>query len=293
MRLWIRKNDCRRFVRGCRTTGSGRVLPDDDHGQWSATAPAVNAPDRPSADLEPGDASTAALRGFNGHPHFESPGKSLPTTVIRSFGKPAESRRTQILGPTEALARRCDQHGLPEGWPSYAVRVDRSDAANLAPVQFVHSDPKQVVFDVQQRWPERRHQDDARKERLQGDPSRVRTRSASLLCMPPGAPRISWSRCNKNRRERANMDWKRWYSLRSYLRSSRWTVPLIAIAIYAVAKPVAEMVGRWMSSQEGCVAVRRERRENAISKEHLMKRASRTAVQRAAGLYPGISSALS
>ncbi|MGF6966460.1 hypothetical protein OKW43_003488 [Paraburkholderia sp. WC7.3g] len=33
------------------------------------------------------------------------------------------------------------------------------------------------------------------------------------------------------------MDWNRWYSLRSYLRSSLWTVPLIAIAIYAVAKP--------------------------------------------------------
>ncbi|MCP3713289.1 DUF2254 domain-containing protein [Paraburkholderia sp. CNPSo 3274] len=45
------------------------------------------------------------------------------------------------------------------------------------------------------------------------------------------------------------MDWNRWYSLRSYLRSSLWTVPLIAIAIYAVVKPVAEMVGRWMTRQ--------------------------------------------
>ncbi|TCG06807.1 hypothetical protein BZM27_23890 [Paraburkholderia steynii] len=45
------------------------------------------------------------------------------------------------------------------------------------------------------------------------------------------------------------MDWNRWYSLKSYLRSSLWTVPLIAVAIYAVVKPVAEMVGRWMVRQ--------------------------------------------
>ena len=45
------------------------------------------------------------------------------------------------------------------------------------------------------------------------------------------------------------MDWNRWYSLKSYLRSSLWTVPLIAIAIYAVVKPVAEMIGRWMTRQ--------------------------------------------
>ncbi|SAL88701.1 hypothetical protein AWB74_08690 [Caballeronia arvi] len=45
------------------------------------------------------------------------------------------------------------------------------------------------------------------------------------------------------------MDWNRWYSLKSYLRSSLWTVPLIAIAIYAAVKPVAEMVGRWMTRQ--------------------------------------------
>jgi len=45
------------------------------------------------------------------------------------------------------------------------------------------------------------------------------------------------------------MDWNRWYSIKSYLRSSLWTVPLIAIAIYAVVKPVAEMVGRWMTRQ--------------------------------------------
>ncbi|OUL88632.1 DUF2254 family protein, partial [Paraburkholderia hospita] len=45
------------------------------------------------------------------------------------------------------------------------------------------------------------------------------------------------------------MDWNRWYSLKSYLRSSLWTVPLIAVAIYAVVKPVTEMVGRWMIRQ--------------------------------------------
>jgi uncharacterized membrane protein len=45
------------------------------------------------------------------------------------------------------------------------------------------------------------------------------------------------------------MDWNRWYGIKSYLRSSLWTVPLIAIAIYAVVKPVAEMVGRWMTRQ--------------------------------------------
>ncbi|MBP0595762.1 DUF2254 domain-containing protein [Paraburkholderia sp. LEh10] len=45
------------------------------------------------------------------------------------------------------------------------------------------------------------------------------------------------------------MDWNRWYSLKSYLRSSLWTVPLIAVAIYAVVKPVAEVVGRWMITQ--------------------------------------------
>ncbi|MBN3763570.1 DUF2254 domain-containing protein [Burkholderia sp. Ac-20365] len=45
------------------------------------------------------------------------------------------------------------------------------------------------------------------------------------------------------------MDWNRWYSLKSYLRSSLWTVPLIAVAIYAVVKPLTEMLGRWMISQ--------------------------------------------
>ncbi|MFM0102047.1 DUF2254 domain-containing protein [Paraburkholderia rhynchosiae] len=45
------------------------------------------------------------------------------------------------------------------------------------------------------------------------------------------------------------MDWNRWYSLKSYLRSSLWTVPLIAVAIYAVVKPVTEMMGRWMIRQ--------------------------------------------
>ena len=45
------------------------------------------------------------------------------------------------------------------------------------------------------------------------------------------------------------MDWNRWYSLKSYLRSSLWTVPLIAVAIYAVVKPLTEMTGRWMISQ--------------------------------------------
>jgi uncharacterized membrane protein len=46
------------------------------------------------------------------------------------------------------------------------------------------------------------------------------------------------------------MDWNRWYSLKSYLRSSLWTVPLIAVAIYAVVKPLTEMAGRWMIRQE-------------------------------------------
>ncbi|TDY17145.1 putative membrane protein [Paraburkholderia sp. BL6665CI2N2] len=45
------------------------------------------------------------------------------------------------------------------------------------------------------------------------------------------------------------MDWNRWYSLKSYLRSSLWTVPFIAVAIDAVVKPVSEMVGRWMIRQ--------------------------------------------
>jgi uncharacterized membrane protein len=45
------------------------------------------------------------------------------------------------------------------------------------------------------------------------------------------------------------MDWNRWYSLKSYLRSSLWTVPLIAVAIYVVVKSLAEMVGRWMVRQ--------------------------------------------
>ncbi|WP_258193159.1 DUF2254 domain-containing protein [Paraburkholderia sp. BL25I1N1] len=56
-------------------------------------------------------------------------------------------------------------------------------------------------------------------------------------------------RCNMNRREIAGMGWNRWYSLKSYLRSSLWTVPLFAVAIYAVVKPAAEMVGRWMIRQ--------------------------------------------
>ncbi|MEX3788051.1 DUF2254 domain-containing protein [Paraburkholderia sp. BR14374] len=42
------------------------------------------------------------------------------------------------------------------------------------------------------------------------------------------------------------MDWNRWYSLKSYLRSSLWTVPLVAVAIYAVVKPLTEMLGRWL-----------------------------------------------
>ncbi|WP_121310480.1 DUF2254 domain-containing protein [Paraburkholderia sp. BL17N1] len=45
------------------------------------------------------------------------------------------------------------------------------------------------------------------------------------------------------------MGWNRWYSLKSYLRSSLWTVPLFAVAIYAVVKPATEMVGRWMIRQ--------------------------------------------
>ena len=45
------------------------------------------------------------------------------------------------------------------------------------------------------------------------------------------------------------MDWNRWYSLKSYLRSSLWAVPLIAVAIYAVVKPLTEMLGRWMIRQ--------------------------------------------
>ncbi|MCC8392583.1 DUF2254 domain-containing protein [Paraburkholderia sp. MMS20-SJTR3] len=45
------------------------------------------------------------------------------------------------------------------------------------------------------------------------------------------------------------MDWNRWYSLKSYLRSSLWTVPLIAVAIYALIKPLTEMLGRWMIGQ--------------------------------------------
>ncbi|SIT45563.1 conserved membrane hypothetical protein [Paraburkholderia piptadeniae] len=45
------------------------------------------------------------------------------------------------------------------------------------------------------------------------------------------------------------MDWNRWYSLKSYLRTSLWTVPLIAVAIYAVLKPLTEMAGRSMTRQ--------------------------------------------
>ncbi|OLL31173.1 hypothetical protein BTH42_13265 [Burkholderia sp. SRS-W-2-2016] len=46
------------------------------------------------------------------------------------------------------------------------------------------------------------------------------------------------------------MDWNRWYSLKSYLRSSLWTVPLIAVAIYALIKPLTELLGRWMIGQQ-------------------------------------------
>ncbi|MFX1764663.1 DUF2254 domain-containing protein [Paraburkholderia sp. A1RI-2L] len=45
------------------------------------------------------------------------------------------------------------------------------------------------------------------------------------------------------------MGWNRRYSLKSYVRSSLWTVPLIAVAIYAVVKPLTEMLGRWMIRQ--------------------------------------------
>ncbi|HTH61225.1 MAG TPA: DUF2254 domain-containing protein [Paraburkholderia sp.] len=45
------------------------------------------------------------------------------------------------------------------------------------------------------------------------------------------------------------MDWNRWYSLKSYLKSSLWTVPLIAVAIHAVVRPLIELLGRWMVRQ--------------------------------------------
>ena len=45
------------------------------------------------------------------------------------------------------------------------------------------------------------------------------------------------------------MDWNRWYSVKSNLRSSLWTVPLIAVAVYVVVKPLAEMAGRWLTTQ--------------------------------------------
>jgi hypothetical protein len=44
----------------------------------------------------------------------------------------------------------------------------------------------------------------------------------------------------------ANTGWIRWYSLTSYLRSPLWTVPLIAVVVYAVVEPLTEVLGRWM-----------------------------------------------
>jgi len=43
------------------------------------------------------------------------------------------------------------------------------------------------------------------------------------------------------------MDWNRWYSLKSYLKSSLWIVPLIAVTVYATVKPLTEMAGKWLT----------------------------------------------
>ena len=45
------------------------------------------------------------------------------------------------------------------------------------------------------------------------------------------------------------MAWNRWYSLKSYLKSSLWTVPIFAAVITAVVKRLSERLGGWMVSQ--------------------------------------------
>jgi uncharacterized membrane protein len=45
------------------------------------------------------------------------------------------------------------------------------------------------------------------------------------------------------------MTWNRWYSLKSYIRSSLWTVPVLALLAGMVVKRLAERLGSWMVRQ--------------------------------------------
>ena len=45
------------------------------------------------------------------------------------------------------------------------------------------------------------------------------------------------------------MSWNRWYSLKSYFKSSLWIVPVFAVAAGLVVKRLSERLGSWMVSQ--------------------------------------------
>lgn len=46
--------------------------------------------------------------------------------------------------------------------------------------------------------------------------------------------------------KRLNMPWNRWYGLKSYVGSSLWIVPVVAILIQFVVKRLSEKLGTWM-----------------------------------------------
>ena len=45
------------------------------------------------------------------------------------------------------------------------------------------------------------------------------------------------------------MEWNRWYSLKSYLKSSLWIVPVFAVVAGMAVKRLSELVGAWMVRQ--------------------------------------------
>lgn len=45
------------------------------------------------------------------------------------------------------------------------------------------------------------------------------------------------------------MQWNRWYSLQSYIKSSLWIVPVVSLAIEVVLKRLIEQLGSWMVAQ--------------------------------------------
>jgi len=45
------------------------------------------------------------------------------------------------------------------------------------------------------------------------------------------------------------MPWSRWYSIKSYIKSALWVVPLIALLVGRILKFLVEIIGTWMQNQ--------------------------------------------